>query len=408
MKFNLYIANHGKRDGVEDYLAILGDIIARRGHELVVAEHLDPDHVNIVIDEFTNFICNDEIATFRRQYPHAKLIFVLTEFIESRLLVRSFNFFGGLLEAAPVAAMNVYLRLRRKDFLPPSFNAWLIAAAYSPLLVVYYLLHCLKNWRSGKHLGIQARLYRRAYMLMRYLGLEKMIGCADAVVLSHAMIEPGLRKLSPAVPVLGTVFPELDFGTIKNTLFSGKRLYIETTGSVTPYRQKYIDKINSDLVVLGMKNMFYLCRAISFGGPVIEPAPSGMVARQNETLSAQSWARTERRVLRGAYSLHPPQSRRWKYSSPTRIFRALRFDHNMPVLTKLFGQHPIEHLCLVFSGRETLAQMYRYYKNPEALFAHLEPRLDEYMHIAIEANDAVVASMVGMARGGEDDNSVCR
>ncbi len=404
MKFNLYIANHGKRDGVEDYLSILEDVIFRHGHEFSVSEHLDPDRVNILIDEFTNFICNTEIIAFRRQHPNARLVFVLTEFIESRLLVRTFNFFGGLLEAAPVAAMNVYFRLRRDDFLPPSFRDWLVASAYSPLLLVYYLLHRLKNLGANKRMGVQTRLYRRAYMLMRYLGLEKVIGCADAVILSHDMIAPGLRKLSPVTPVLGTVYPELDFGQIKNTLFSGKELYTEITGSITPYRRKYIHKIDSNLVVLGMKNTFYLCRTISFGGSGAKPVSDGKGVERSKPLAVQPWAVTERRFSRGAYSLHPPQSRGWKYSSPTRIFRALRYDHNMPVLTRVFDQHPIERLCLVFNGKESLIRMYRYYREPATLLAFLEPRVNEYMRITKKANDALVAALVEVAgdREGKD------
>lgn len=398
MLFNIYIANHGKRDGVEDYLSILRDVLSRRGHEVTVSEQLRPDIVNIVIDEFTNFIYNEEIAAFKRQYPRARLILVLTEFIESRLLVRSFNFFGGPVEAAPVAAMNLYFRLRRKDFLPPSYGDWLIGAIYSPLVPIYYLLHLLKNGFGRKPIPIRRRLYRLAYMLMRYLGLEKMIGCADAVILSHAMIEPGLRRRWPTIRVLGTVFPELDFREIEKTLFAEKELYIEITGSVTPYRQRYVDRIDSNLLALGMKNTFHTCRTISFSGSGGESTSNGVATGQGASSIQQSAAR-------GAYSLHPPQNRQWKYSSPTRIFRALQYDHNMPVLTKLFNQHPIEQLCLLFEGEATLTQMYRYYKDPETLFAYLEPRVQEYMRLAAHANDTIVASLAAVATSEEGNAS---
>jgi hypothetical protein len=401
MRFNLYIGNHGKRDGIEDYIVILREIITRRGHELVVSECLYPKLINIIIDEFTNYLCNEEISAFKRHYPHAKLIFVLTEFIESRLLVRSFNFFGGLLDAAPIAAMNVYCRLRRDDFLPPSFRDWLVAIAYSPFLLVYYLLHCLKNWRSGKPVPLSSRLHPLSYMLERYLGLEKMIGCADGVILSHAMIEAGLRKLSNLVPVLGTLYPEIDFEELKKTLFTGKRLYIEVTGSITPYRQRCINKINSDIIALGIKNIFDLCQAISFGSANSVEGTNRSSAGQTAPLVRLTSDVREKGVLRGAYSLHPPQSRRWRYASPIRIFRALQHDHNMPVLTKQFNQHPIEHLCLVYRGQETLARMYWYYKDPKELFDFLEPRIREYMHVATDVNDAIVAAMVTIA--GADD-----
>lgn len=110
-------------------------------------------------------------------------------------------------------------------------------------------------------------------------------------------------------------------------------------------------------------------------------------------------------AYRGAFSLHPPQNSRWRYSSPTRIYRALRYDHNLPVLTKLFDQHPIERLCLVFERKETLIQMYRYFKDPVTLFAYLKPRVREYMCVATQSNDAIVAAMVAMSDKGIDVSS---
>jgi hypothetical protein len=403
MLLNVYIANHGKRDGVEDYLTILGGVIARHGHEMVISERLRPDIINIVIDEFTNFICNEEIIAFRRQHPHARMIFVLTEFIETRLLVKTFNFFGGPLEAAAIAAMNIYLRLYRKDFLPPSFGDWVIAAAYSPLLFVYYILHRLKNLRSKRPVSLISRLHRRAYMLMRYLGLEKMIDCADGVILSHGMIEAGIRKLSPTIPVLGILHPEIIFEEIKNTLFIGKHLYIEITGSITPYRRKYADEINHHIMKLGTRNIFHMCRIVSWADPNSSETYHAQSIERRSSLSTPSSTLTKREkgdAWRAAYSLHPPQSHRWQYSSPTRIFRALQYDHNMPVLTRLFDQHPIERLCLVFDGKEALLQMYRYYHDPDKLFAYLEPRAQEYVRIATKANDTIIAAMVDMAECG--------
>jgi hypothetical protein len=72
----------------------------------------------------------------------------------------------------------------------------------------------------------------------------------------------------------------------------------------------------------------------------------------------------------------------------------------MPVLTRLFDQHPIERLCLVFDGKEALLQMYRYYHDPDKLFAYLEPRAQEYVRIATKANDTIIAAMVDMAECG--------
>lgn len=372
MIFNLYIANHGKRDGIEDFITLLNAAVTTRGHEAKVTSELDAHAVNVIIDEFTNAIRNEEIATFKQQYPNARVVLVLTEFIERRLGVCSFNFFSGPLDAAVIAALNIYLRLRRKDFLPPTLSHWLIAVAYSPMGLVYYLDHLRRNLRRRSRMRLSYRIHGSAYMLMRYLGLEKMISLADGLVLSHGMIAEGLEGLVDDIPVLGTVHPELNLDDIRRSIFHDKQLFVEITGSVTPYRQRFIEIINGMIEVLGLKNCFRMCHSIAFSATRDNNAP------------------------RGAYSLHPPQTRGWKYCSPTRIFRALQYDHNMPVLTKVFEQHPIEKLCLEFKGDETLFDMYRYYKNPEKLMEYLEPRMREYMGTARRENDAIVAAMAAL------------
>jgi len=392
MIFNLYIANHGKRDGIEDFMAILSDAVQRRGHEVVVTDNLDEKNINIVIDEFTNAIINMEIADFKTRYPDARLILVLTEFIERRLLVRSFNFFGGLTEAAIIAALNPYLRTWRKDFLPPSLKDWLIASLYAPMGLVYYLNHLRKNLRRKTRMELRRRIHSLAYMQMRYLGLEKMIAYFDGLILAHDMIANGLAGLNKNIPIIGTVYPEIDTEGIERNLFKDKQLVIEITGSVTSYRYRFIRRIDSMIKLLGLRHSFHYCHAIGFGS--VKKTQKKRNADTPHLPKHWKHASINTPKQRGAYSLHPPQTRKWKYASPTRIYRALQYDHNMPVLTKVFGQHPIEKLCLEFKGAESLLDMYRYYKSPQKLLEHLEPLMTEYMETAKSANDAIVAAMV--------------
>ena len=370
MKFSIFISNHGKRDGIEDFINILSDVITKRGHEVVVTKALDPNAINLIIDEFTDFISNMEIMDFKKQNPNSQLIYVLTEFIEHRLFVTSFNFFEGFVEAAVLAAMNVYFRSRRQDFNSATIQHWLVAIVYMPLLIVYLLDHVLKNLIRKKRLPLISRMHRTAYMLMRYLGFEKMIVYADAVILSHKSIADDLGDIIGNIPVLGTIHPEINFEEIEQSLFLDKQLFIEVTGSITPYRIKFIRRINMDIISLGLKNKFGLCKPISFSS--------------SRNLS----------ILRGAYSLHPPQSEKWKYSSPTRIFRALHHEHNMPVLTKVFHQHPIEKLCLKFIGEKSLFEMYQYFKFPSELISYLRPLAKEYMEIASAENDKILQAIL--------------
>ncbi|WP_404360882.1 hypothetical protein [Methylotuvimicrobium sp. KM1] len=370
MRFSIFINNHGKRDGIEDFINILSDVITKRGHEVAVTEALDPNTINMVIDEFTDFISNKEIMDFKKQNPDSQLIYVLTEFIEHRLFVTSFNFFDGIIEAALIAVMNVYFRRRRQDFKSATINHWLVAIFYSPFLLFYLLDHFLRNLIRKNRLPLISRVHRTAYMLMRYLGFEKMIVYADAVILSHKSIADDLGEIIGNIPVLGIIHPEINFEEIEQSLFLDKQLFIEITGSITPYRLKAIRRINTDILRLCIINRFGPCKTISF---------------------SSSW---EQDAARGAYSLHPPQSKKWKYSSPTRIFRALQYEHNMPVLTKVFHQHQIEKLCLKFQGEKTIFEMYSYFKHPSDLISYLRPLAKEYMDIADAENDKILQAIL--------------
>lgn len=382
MKFNVFIDNHGKSDGILEFIAILTDAITKRGYEVYVSKELDPNAVNLIIDEFTDYISNRIIIAFKRQYPDTRLIYVLTEFIEDRLFVRSFNFFDGIIDASVIAVMNVYFRMRRRDFNSPTIWHWITALVYLPLLLLYILNLFVKQLIKRNRLSFTAGTHRTAYMLMRYLGLEKMITVADGVILSHNAIAANLSAIIGTVPVFGTIHPEVDFGEIKKSLFVDKQLYIEITGSITPFRSKIIRKINAYILQLGIKNRFELCKAISFSDS------------------------DNKDTGRAAYSLHPPQSRNWKYSSPTRIFRALQHDHNMPVLTTVFGQHPIEKLCLEFQGDNTLLEMYQYFKAPDSLINYLEPLVNDYSKVANKENDDILQALLAISQHSETQESV--
>jgi hypothetical protein len=371
-RFNLYIANHASREGIEDYISILRSVLGRRDLAFAVNNHLSPESINIVIDEFANFVTNSEIAVFKERYPAAPLIFLLTEFIEQRWLVRSLNFFDGVADAAVVATLAVYLRRRRRDFWPPSLRDCLVAGIYVPAVPAFCIWQWLNRLRGGP--TVRARLRTLGYMQRRYLGLERMIPYADGVVVSHPAIASQLARVQYSGPVLGSLYPEVDPAILQS--FPGTRkLGIEITGSMTPYREKWIRRINSSIRALGVSGVFGLCKSRSF-----------------EMAAAESSTRV-------AYSLHPPQNARWKYVSPTRIYRALMRDHTIPVLTRVFGQHPIEQLCLQYEGDSTLALMYDYYKRPSALRASLGAAFAEYGSLAREANDRLVEAMLSSSMG---------
>lgn len=371
MLFNLYVGNHGKKAGIEDYVSVITDLLKKRGHQVMVSEEFRSDANNLVIDEFTNFVANMELREFRHNNPQAKITYVLTEFVERRKLVRSFNFFGGWLEASVIAAMTVFFRRLRKDYLPASMRDWIVAILYLPLLAIFYAAFSVRNLISKHRTTFSSKVHAKAYLLVRYLGLEAHLRFADYVILSHPLIGEQLQGLRGYDnwhgKILGTLYPELDIADIEANIFRDKGLFVEATGTITPYRNRILRMINYEIISLGLGNTIDLCQARSFS--------SHGEARQG-----------------GAYSIHPPQSESWSYCSPTRLYRALQVDHNAPIITKDFGQHPIEKVCLMFGRSETVIKLIKYFKKPDTYLADFKPRFEEYNRLATANNDQLLES----------------
>ncbi|MCB1190630.1 MAG: hypothetical protein KDK90_09365 [Leptospiraceae bacterium] len=364
--FNIYASNHGKLDGVEDIFEILKVIINRCGYKVKITERLEQEAINIIVDEFTNIICNKEIIDFKVNFPNSKLYYVLTEFIEDKFLVKSNNFFGGLGNAAMIAVMNVYFRIYRKDFISPNLKDWLVLCLYFPIVLLYLTKYFLSKLLTKNSQKLSSKLHSLAYMKMRHLGLEQMFRFANGVILTHNMIGFGLRRFD--VNILGTIHPEIsNYELIKESLFKNKYLGIEITGSITPFRKKYIKKVDQSILLYALNHTIEFCKQITFSDN-----PSD---------------------FRAAYSLHPPQSKSWKYSSPMRIYRALSYDYSLPILTKFFNQHPIEALCLEYKKEKTLVEMHQFYQNPKLFFDEFDKKVIQYTEIAQKENDAIIGKM---------------
>jgi hypothetical protein len=382
---NLYVGNHGKPDGIEDYIALITKLMEDRDIRVVVSSVLDPQAVNLVIDEFTNYIENHRMVAFKKAYPRSKIIFILTEFVVREWGVESFNHFGGPMEAAVIAILDVYLRLVRDDFGPIRVDNVLKLLCYSPLLTFQMLLVTL---RSGLEMFVKRRVprgvtkflqtnHRTIYFHMRYLGLKALLRYADAVITSHEGITDGVsREIGSdgnALRCLGILYPELEERDVIDNLIVGKKLFMEVTGSVTRYRQRWIERVNRQLTILGLHNVFGYCLTLPF---------AALASRKP--------------IERGAYSLHPPQTHRWPYSSPTRIFRALSVDHNLPILTNHYHQNPIEDVCFVLENKMSIVELYEMYADPLRLRKFIEPRVRSYNELIAVRNDALVTKLRGV------------
>lgn len=374
-KINLFIANHGKKEGVEDYITSFEYMFEQRGFDFSVSEKLQEDAINLVIDEFTNFAANRYIANFSASKRNASLVFVLTEFIENHMLAcSSFNHFGGIRNSAILALVNCFLRNARSDFRPAKLVDYLRVFLYFPVLawlIIPFSLNFMLNLPKGMKKAFKSvyrnYLHRLIYMHGRYLGFEAMVNCADAVMTCHQGIEDGYSKMrerqAEMPPSFGVFYPEFSSDGINSSMLSGKTKGIEMTGSITHYRTREMYRINRQIKLLGLASIMGEVESRAFGKKATKKA-------------------------RATFSIHPPQTARWPYSSPTRIYRSLVVDHNIPILTRHYRQHPIENICLLLgAGSDCLSEMYQMIRDPEVLEQFLSGRVGRYLEIAkIENN----------------------
>ena len=380
---HLYVGNHGKREGIEDYISFFTATLGARGISVRIGDRLVPDATNLVIDEFTNVIENRKIASLRRSNPRTRVILVLTEFVRRKWGVESFNHFGGLHDSAMIAVFSVAIRILRRDFPGASVRDFLLAAAFAPVMGsevalqgIEYLVRRLLGRKTDRPVQrILSANHRRFYLHMRYLGLRANLRYADAAIASHECIMESMMHMREIrggdVRFLGVIYPELDEKSILEKLMVGKNLWVELTGSVTPYRQKWIGRINRQIRLSGLEGVIGRCRAFSFS-------------------SLRSGAARDC----GAYSLHPPQTKSWPYCSPTRIFRALSIDYNLPVLTRRFGQNPIEEVCYLYQGAGSLVDFVSMYHDRERLISYVAPKLMAYNEIVGQRNDDLAKKVV--------------
>lgn len=379
--FNLYISNHGNKEknSVGDIVNILSHALKRQGVKLNISEELHNSEINIFIEGIVNYKCLKLVIDFAESRTPACLVYVLTEFIERRFMVTSLNNFGGIVDAAILSLINICLRHKYKYFRKTNLQSYLSFLLLSPILLIWmitvgshkFLTNILRFIRYDRRILTLFRMPGRVNYLInwhwRYLGLERTIAYADCVVCLHEGNRKSYEKLrdeigAPVVPAT-VIYPEFTYDELPSDL-KDRECYIEMTGSITNYRASFTKLIDTEIAALGLHHVFGKSQCYSFSESAkISPGK------------------------RAAFSLHPPQTSMWPYSSPLRIYRALIVDKNIPILTRYFKQHPIEELCLVFKSRETILNLRELYTNKDVLLELLNKKAIQYIELASEANN---------------------
>jgi len=383
-QITLYTGNHDCGMGIEDIVDIVKGVFENRGIIIEVSDKLNSETPNIIIENFENTLEIEKIKNFKNDYPQVKLIFLLTEFSTHFWRVKTFNCFGGLEQWFCTSLIDIYLRTKRKDFRQLGFLEFikriLIILLCIPLVLIklpsefiskrFSILEMIKNYIHNTN-------RERLRMHKRYLAYEVVEGLSDGNILMHKNLFGEKTSKIERGKNLGVINPELDWAKIKAKLFNNKKLKIAISGSITKFRRSIINQINKNIYLYKIDSLFGYCDEISFS--------------------------QKRRKRNAAFSIHPPQSKTWRYCSPTRLYRSLAVDGAMPIITKNFHQSPIEDLCI--EGVD-LMYLHNIFEKPEKILKELDSKIKEYNDKILTANNNIVAgTLINMEKNHIDLSS---
>ena len=332
----IVLGNHPSHAGIGD-IAYTVYAHFSRNFRVRAQEALAPGAFNIIIDEFTNPQFVEYLKETKRKNPRTKYAVVATEFytplpIPLFGIEGTFNFFGG-----------------RAD------------------------------WMSlGGQVVRQLKLAQKphSYMHRRFLGFVEAIKVADIVLSVHPEILVSLELLSRRPDKMpcpaANLYPTIDLEARDRmhrlqTLPFGFAL----TGSLTTSRARAGTRLRQAFTTAGYNAAVY--KEIPFG-----PA---------EKLSLEAYPTETPEYL---FNFNPPQQPRWGFSSPMRLLRAALLGQ-IPVVTRMFGDHELERIALLWQPSVKSAQ--RFWCDAtvgrETLIERFVGSVADYNRIAEEKNKAL-------------------
>lgn len=330
-KLNLVTFNHADDRYIEDFIRMLCELGLRHDYEFELSDQLKSNSVNLIIDEFTGLMSNERISNFRSENPSARIIVLVTEFVTEWFGSQTFNGFGGMIESYLDRMLKIAIARYRPDLIGLKPKDILAIFAFAPL-VIPLLLKFIREMVFGGWRGLKKSIWQRAYLVLRYAGFKKMHNVFDGFLVVHAAQIPQYSAAFPGLKSFGQIYPEINLQDLGDFCGEHRPRQFEISGSITGYRRWWINSINFNLKIYGIRREFKPCVSRSFDG------------------DSTGYS------VRPAFSLHPPQTASWPYCSPLRIYRSIVVDRTVPFSTRAYNQHPIENFCVQFEGLKTFKE----------------------------------------------------
>jgi len=152
-----------------------------------------------------------------------------------------------------------------------------------------------------------------------------------------------------------TLYPQIDLDRLaRDSRLHNREAGFVITGTMTRFRARMaetLDKTFKDAGIAGpvlQHQRFEQSRT-----PALEDGKLDLGYDEVDQRDRLSWHRAG--LKNYIYNLNPPQRANWAYSSPMRILRAILFGQ-IPVVTRMFGDHDIEMTALVWDGTAATAK----------------------------------------------------
>jgi hypothetical protein len=315
----IIIGNHTSYVGIGEILYTLNAYFSRR-YRTYVSQSIVPNHINVIIDEFSTDARLEYFRQMKRNHPGTRFVLMATEFITEITLLgfcfgNTFNFFD-----------------LQDDY--------------------RYLLSLLAN-----RLHLRGRL---PYLHARYLGFVQALAVVDLVLCAHPGVSRSMQLLvaegidMPRPPL--TLYPEIDCDRLADDprldrLPAG----FVMTGTLTTFRNDIVKAMIKTFQAAGVFVPFY--QYVPFDqSPQLRLGDNEVDLGYDEIADPGGAPWQVRDAIKNyLFNLNPPQRPQWSYSSPMRILRAILLGQ-IPVVTRKFADHAIEQVAMVWDGRVDTAE----------------------------------------------------
>jgi hypothetical protein len=353
----IVLGNHKSTAGIIEIVYSLYSCLSEN-FSIELSRNLKKDCINIIIDEFSAASAADAIGQMKARYPNTKIVIIATEFV------------------TPVSICGVKLMSTFNFFASPRDWRALLAGV-------------VRSLRGGTP----------SYMRLRYLGFVRALRYCDLVAVIHPQILSGLSQgLDRAATSISPLplYPQIGpLSSMQQDRLQNLPIGFTMTGTQTPYRRRMARKLAQAFQRGGWLGELY--KHYSFES---SPALLSAVAdtQDDDLRSASSSAEKLRSYYAASapdylFNLNPPQTAKWPYSSPMRILRAILVGQ-IPVVTKKFGDHPIENIALQWGDLAmALARRNRQFLDRSVWLSDYCRSLDIYDRQAREVNGPFVRAI---------------